>query len=237
MQLIGMEGKAHIAAELEWAAKTWIVLAAGAATGGVASAFGAGATTVGVVSGLGAQGASDLVEGEFSGVDDYIIAGGTGYLLGRATKALTTPEPGRITPDVAPPPPVDAPPGFRTGPIEFPPPGADDVAFGLTRAERIRLAAHRPGRYRAGVVERGLGRAKMNGRVFDPNTGDELIWDATKTRTGQWDMGHLPGKSYEQLRQRFINGEISRTQFLDEYNNPLNYRPEAPSPNRSRRFN
>ncbi|WP_406700711.1 GH-E family nuclease [Singulisphaera sp. Ch08] len=34
----------------------------------------------------------------------------------------------------------------------------------------------------------------------------------------------------------FLNGEISRKQFLDEYNNPANYRPEAFGPNRSRRY-
>ena len=75
-----------------------------------------------------------------------------------------------------------------------------------------------------------------NCKVYDPNTLQELLWDKTKNRNGQWDMGHLPGKSYDQLKQRFLNGEISRKQFLNEYNNPANYRPEAASPNRSRQF-
>jgi len=66
---------------------------------------------------------------------------------------------------------------------------------------------------------------------------EELSWDRSRNRTGQWDMGHLPDAAYEQLRQRFIDGEISREEFLDRYNDPTNYRPEAPSPNRSRKYN
>jgi RHS repeat-associated protein len=113
----------------------------------------------------------------------------------------------------------------------------DDIAFGLTRAKREALAAERPTRYRKGVVETVWKNAQdKDGRVFDPNTFTELQWDPSTTREGQWDMGHIPEASYEQLKQRFINGEISRSQFLDEYNNPANYRPEAYSPNRSRRF-
>ena len=48
-------------------------------------------------------------------------------------------------------------------------------------------------------------------------------------------MSRVKGKSYEQLRQRFLEGKISREQFLDEYNDPANYRPEAHRSNRSRR--
>jgi hypothetical protein len=117
------------------------------------------------------------------------------------------------------------------------PKGAKGIAFGLTRAEREALVASRPERFRKGVVEKVWENAKdANGKVYDPNTLQELHWNSSIKRNEQWDMGHLPGKSYDQLKQRFLNGEISRKQFLDEYNNPANYRPEAPSPNRSRRY-
>ena len=109
--------------------------------------------------------------------------------------------------------------------------------LGLTRTQRINLAAKRPARYRKGVVEEVWENAKAtNGRVYDPNTLEELTWDRSTSRDLQWDTGHKPGKSYELLKKRFIEGEISRGEFLDEYNNPANYRPEAYSPNRSRRF-
>jgi RHS repeat-associated protein len=115
--------------------------------------------------------------------------------------------------------------------------GREDVAFGRTRPEREALAANRPERFRKGVVEKVWENAEENGRVFDPNTTEELTWDRAKSRHGQWDMGHRPEASYDQLKKRFINGEISRKDFLNEYNNPANYRPEAYSTNRSRRFN
>ena len=114
---------------------------------------------------------------------------------------------------------------------------ADDVAFGLSRAEREALVASRPERRRKGVVDKVWENAKdANGKVIDPNTLEELTWDRVKNRDGQWDMGHIKGKSYEQLKQDFLEGRISRKQFLDEYNNPANYRPEGRSPNRSRRY-
>jgi hypothetical protein len=120
---------------------------------------------------------------------------------------------------------------------QLPAQGPNGVAFGLTRAEREAYVAQRPNRYRKSVVEKVWENAKdANGKVYDPNTLEELQWDRSKTRSRQWDMGHLPGKSYDQLKQRFLNGEISKKQFLDEYNNPANYRPEGQSPNRSHRY-
>ena len=72
-----------------------------------------------------------------------------------------------------------------------------------------------------------------DGNVYDPNTGELLTWDQTTSRAGQWDMGHLPGQEYSKLWQRYMNDEISKEQFLQEYRNPANYRPESPSANRS----
>ena len=110
-----------------------------------------------------------------------------------------------------------------------------DVAFGLTREERIEKVRKRPERYRKGVVETVWKNAENSkGIVRDPNTLEELKWDRTKSRHGQWDMGHKYGYSYNDLKQEFIEGEISYQQYLDEYNNPDNYHPESMSSNRSR---
>lgn len=49
------------------------------------------------------------------------------------------------------------------------------------------------------------------------------------------DKGQEPGKSYDQLKKKFIDGEISRKQFLDENHNPANYHQEVRSENRSNR--
>jgi hypothetical protein len=102
--------------------------------------------------------------------------------------------------------------------------------------ERLWLPAD-PNAIGKGVVDKVWENAKdANGKVIDPNTLEELTWDCLKNRDGQWDMGHIKDKSYDQLKKRFLDGEISRKQFLDEYNNPANYRPEGRSPNRSRRY-
>lgn len=70
--------------------------------------------------------------------------------------------------------------------------------------------------------------------VRDPNTDDILTWDRSKsTRNGQWDMGHKTGKSYDSLKQKYLNCKISRKKMLEEYNEPENYYPEKPGPNRS----
>lgn len=128
---------------------------------------------------------------------------------------------------------------------EIPPPAAarplspvlDDTYFGLTRAEREQLARQRPSRYRTGVADDVWRNAQdSNGRVFDPNTGEELFWDRSRNRTGQWGMGHIKGRSYKDLRQQCLDGIICRKEFLDEYNNPANYRPEAMKPNRGQEY-
>jgi RHS repeat-associated protein len=106
----------------------------------------------------------------------------------------------------------------------------------LTKPERESLVSKRPSRYRTGVVEEVWENAKdpVTGKVFDPNDPDiELTWDKSKNRHGQWDMGHIKGKSYDDLKNQFIEGEITYQQYLDEYNNPKNYYPEEMSSNRS----
>ena len=70
------------------------------------------------------------------------------------------------------------------------------------------------------------------GTAIDP-TGSIIVWDRTKSRNGQWDMGHKPGQKYAEIHARYMNGEISLYEFLRWYRNPDNYRPEMPSTNRS----
>lgn len=74
-----------------------------------------------------------------------------------------------------------------------------------------------------------------NGKVFDRTTTPptELTW-GSGNRHDQWQMGHLPENSYQQLHQRFMAGEISYQQFLGAVRNPANYFPQAPTPNMGR---
>jgi hypothetical protein len=89
--------------------------------------------------------------------------------------------------------------------------------------------------YGPGQVDRVWNAAQRNGVVVDPNTGTVLNWDRTKSRSGQWDMGHRPGFEYRDLHARYRSGEISYNQFLREYRDANNYRPEDIGSNRSRR--
>jgi HNH/ENDO VII superfamily nuclease with conserved GHE residues len=46
-------------------------------------------------------------------------------------------------------------------------------------------------------------------------------------------MGHLPGQEFRRLQAEAQANGLSRKQFLDIHNDPLHYRPELPSSNRS----
>ncbi|MGX4668825.1 GH-E family nuclease [Cerasibacillus sp. JNUCC 74] len=52
-------------------------------------------------------------------------------------------------------------------------------------------------KYGKGQVEKVWGDAQdIDGKVYDPNTGEELFWNKSKTRAGQWDMAHTPENKY-----------------------------------------
>ncbi len=92
-------------------------------------------------------------------------------------------------------------------------------------------------KYAEGQVDEVWENAKgPDGKVRDPNTGEILEWDPSKPRVGQWDMGHKPGNEYHRLHDDYMNGRISKDEFLAKYRDPNNYRPESVSANRSRKF-
>ena len=51
-----------------------------------------------------------------------------------------------------------------------------------------------------------------------------------------WDMGHKPGYEFWKHQESAQQRGITREQFVDEHNNPDNYRPELSSTNRSRQL-
>ena len=104
----------------------------------------------------------------------------------------------------------------------------------LAKVAKKAYSTSRP-KYAKGQVEEVWNAAKKkNGKVYDPNTGEELIWDGSKKR--KWDMGHKPGREYKKLHKDYMDGKISKEKFLKEVRNPDNYRPEAPSSNRSHKY-
>ena len=85
----------------------------------------------------------------------------------------------------------------------------------------------RPSGYRAGTRDAAWGNAKTtDGSVIDP-LGSRI--DPSKP----WDMGHRPGFKFEDIQRRAAEEGWLRETFLNYHNNPLHYRPELPSTNRS----
>jgi hypothetical protein len=75
-----------------------------------------------------------------------------------------------------------------------------------------------------------------NGRVFDLHEGDEIFWDRTQPRSGQWDMGHIEGHSYKDLWNSYNEGNISYEEFISNYQNEDYYQPQTVHSNRSRLY-
>ncbi|SKM80615.1 Uncharacterised protein [Mycobacteroides abscessus subsp. massiliense] len=64
--------------------------------------------------------------------------------------------------------------------------------------------------------------------------GHRLIeWEPGDSRRGLWDMGHGRGLEYRDLRQLYLNGDISFEEFMSRYRDPGNYRVEDPYRNQS----
>ena len=80
-----------------------------------------------------------------------------------------------------------------------------------------------------------LAKDPITGKVMDPS-GVEIIWDRTKPRKGQWDMGHLPDHKYSEKHKLYMEGKLTKEEFLAWYRNPLHYRPELSSTNRSHKY-
>lgn len=90
--------------------------------------------------------------------------------------------------------------------------------------------------YKEGQVEEVWKNAQdKSGKVYDPS-GKEIVWDRSKPRNGQWDMGHKPNHKYSDMHKKYMDGKITKEQFLDWYHNPKNYRPELPGTNRSHQY-
>ena len=116
---------------------------------------------------------------------------------------------------------------------------ADKVSDGAKAANNVAkvkkpYSNNRPS-YAKGQVEEVWERAKdKDGIVRDPYTGEVLTWDKSKPHT--WDMGHIEGEEYRKMHKRYMDGEISKDDFLKWFRNPDNYQPQSQYSNRSHKF-
>jgi len=87
---------------------------------------------------------------------------------------------------------------------------------------------YKRGKFRKGVREKVWEDAKgSDGKVRNPLTDKEM------NPNEPWDMGHKPGYEHRKHQESASVRNISRKDFLNEYNDPSKYRPELPSSNRS----
>ena len=48
--------------------------------------------------------------------------------------------------------------------------------------------------------------------------------------------GHIEGEEYRKMHKRYMDGEISKDDFLKWFRNPDNYQPQSQYSNRSHKF-
>jgi len=110
----------------------------------------------------------------------------------------------------------------------------DDVSVDISKKKPY--STSRPPYAKGQVDDVWESARQSDGNVYDPNTGQLLEWDKTKSRNGQWDMGHKPGLEYKKYKNDYLDGKITKKEFLDKHRNPAHYQPEAPGPNRSHKY-
>lgn len=100
-----------------------------------------------------------------------------------------------------------------------------------SRGNRLPYANDRP-KYGKGQVDEVWERAKdENGEVWVEDTNGDLYkidWEPGQPRKDVWDMGHLRGQEYRDLRDDYLSGKITREEFLERYRDPTRYSVQDP---------
>ncbi len=80
--------------------------------------------------------------------------------------------------------------------------GGGRLGKGAGKVKSKPYTSSRPS-YGKGQVDEVWENAKdVDGKVYDPNTGEELTWDISRSRAGQWDMGHTPENKYSEMYEK-----------------------------------
>ena len=97
-------------------------------------------------------------------------------------------------------------------------------------ADKPNYPYHRPVRRPKGFRDKVWEENKSrDGNVYDPVTDEKIEKDS------DWDLGHKPGYEYRKHVESARRRNLTRAQFLKEYNNSNIYRPEKVGPNRGHR--
>jgi hypothetical protein len=105
--------------------------------------------------------------------------------------------------------------------------GGSGAAASGGEVDYSRPSGHRKG-LKQDVWDAAL-EASEDGVVRDPGTGEPI--DPNQA----WELGHKPGCEFSKHQRSAAERGISREQFLDEYNDATQYRPELPESNHNHR--
>lgn len=83
-----------------------------------------------------------------------------------------------------------------------------------------------------GFVPEKLEKDEIYVRDID-NNWRSVKWKPGQNRGGKWDMGHKTGHEFRKTHSDYMNGNISKDEFLKEYADPNNYKVEDPKRNQS----
>ena len=83
-----------------------------------------------------------------------------------------------------------------------------------------------------GFVPEKLEKDEIYVKDIDDNWRS-VKWKPGQNRGGKWDMGHKTGHEFRKTHSDYMNGNISKDEFLKEYTDPNNYKVEDPKRNQS----
>lgn len=83
-----------------------------------------------------------------------------------------------------------------------------------------------------GFVPKKLEKDEIYVKDIDDNWRS-VKWKPGQNRGGKWDMGHKAGHEFRKTHSDYMNGNISKDEFLKEYTDPNNYKVEDPKRNQS----
>lgn len=104
-----------------------------------------------------------------------------------------------------------------------------------------RLRTHRPKhskKFALTVWRNSHPQSMGDGREMttDANMGAFIVWDTVSSRTGNFDLGHIPGKEYSLLCMDLDEGRITEAEFYAQYRDPKYYQIEQSRMNQSHQF-
>ncbi len=124
----------------------------------------------------------------------------------------------------------------KRGPAYFPEKGGQGATVYDLNGDRMPYANSRPSHTKEFILEVWENAKDANGEVWVRDRHDNWVkieWDEFSSRTGKWDVGHVPGEEYRFLHDKYMKREITLETFIGENKNIVNFEVQHPGRNRS----